>query len=276
MKKTIEFTCPVLSVESLNPQAPPGFAAQKLITFFCPEIAATAVPGQFVALATSRFLRRPLGIARVDRQQGTVAVGGRAKGEGMAHLLNLTPGAVLSVLGPLGSGYRLDGPDTCLVAGGGTGVYPMLFLLETLRERGVYTGAAFGFRSAADAVWADEFRQTADCCVLASESNDLDVPGTVPVALTEVHQRMRQQRPDLGKIAVLTCGPVPMMQRVAAYAEHIGAACQVSLEERMACGVGLCLVCVCKTKDPRQPHGWHHTRCCKEGPVYAAEEVIWP
>lgn len=286
----IEFQCEVME----NRQLAEG---QHLITWFCPEMARRAEPGQFAALSGGGFLRRPLGIARVDRERGAVSVGGRAKGRGMAQILALKPGDVIGVLGPLGHGYQLNGWDRVIVAGGGTGVYPMLFLLETLKQRGVRTGAAFGFRDRAGSVLTEAFRATADVCVVASEAGDLDVEGNILTALDVVFKKMGiSERPsDTGAIsgtsgtgaisgtdagtdcrtAILTCGPISMMQRIAAEAAARGLACQVSLEERMACGVGLCLVCACKTRDETAADGWHYERCCKEGPVFGAESVVW-
>ena len=268
MSNKIDFITEVLDNQPLGTN-------QRLITFKCPAIAEKAQPGQFVALSCSRFLRRPLGVARVDRQQGTVSVGGRAKGEGMADILALKTGDKVKVLGPLGHGFDLTNLDGAIVVGGGTGVYPMLFLLDELKHRGVTTGAAFGFRSQAMSVLVDEFKDVADHCVIASEAGDLDVPGDVMVALEEVGKHFS----DKNNVAVLTCGPKPMMEKVADYAKSRGYSCQVSLEERMACGVGLCLVCVCQIKDKDKtsanPDGWHYERCCKEGPVFRAEEIIW-
>ncbi|MGI6546167.1 MAG: dihydroorotate dehydrogenase electron transfer subunit [Fastidiosipilaceae bacterium] len=284
MTKQIEYHCPVISVAALDAPRADGSHTQKMITFHCPPIAETARPGQFVALSCAQFLRRPLGIARVDRVEGTVSVGGRAKGEGMADLLELRPDDTVSVLGPLGHGFELENLDSCIVAGGGTGVYPMLFLLDELRARGVKTGAAFGFRDKANSVLVDEFQAVSDVCVVASEAGDMDVEGDILAAITLVARRLDFVADENGARlgdgisrggAVLTCGPTPMMRAVAEFAKTNGLSCQVSLEERMACGVGLCLVCACKTKDPSQSTGWRYTRCCKEGPVYDAEEVVW-
>lgn len=273
MTKEIDFVCPVVEVRPLTQGGSDERTDQRLITFHCPTIAETAEPGQFVALSCKQFLRRPLGIAKVEKAAGTFAVGGRAKGKGMADILSLSPGDEVTILGPLGHGYELQGFTNYIVVGGGTGVYPMLFLLETLKEQGAKTYAAFGFRDAASAILLDEFRAAADRCVVASEAEDLDVGGTVLAALTEIVQELSDE--EKSQTCVLTCGPAPMMQAVAACAKYNGMSCQVSLEERMACGVGLCLTCVCKTKDESKEHGWHHTRCCKEGPVYPAEKVVW-
>ncbi|HHX37367.1 MAG TPA: hypothetical protein GX717_05225, partial [Clostridiaceae bacterium] len=162
MLPEIDFVTEVIDNQPLG-------ADQRLITLACPEIAQRAQPGQFVTLSCSRFLRRPLGIARIDQSRGTISVGGRAKGKGMADILALVPGAEVKVLGPLGHGYDLDGLTGAIVVGGGTGVYPMLFLLDELRKRGLKSGAAFGFRSRAHSVLTDDFKEVADYCVIASE-----------------------------------------------------------------------------------------------------------
>ncbi len=246
---------------------------QRMLTFLAPDLARLARPGQFVAFSVmEHFLRRPLGIAAVDLNQGTFSVGGRPKGSGMARLLALKEGETVSVLGPLGNGFQpVDNQTAVLVVGGGTGVYPLHYYLGYLKEKQILAGAAFGFKSANDAVLTNAFKALTPHCLIASESGDLDLNGNVMVALKAVYRELLN---TAKKIQVVACGPIPMMQAVADFAAAKHLACQVSLEARMACGVGLCLGCACQTKDP-QTEVLAYARCCYDGPVFDAQQVIW-
>jgi dihydroorotate dehydrogenase electron transfer subunit len=228
-----------------------------VLTFECEAISQTAQPGQFVNIACQQFLRRPFGILSVNPQEGTVQI-------------TLKPGDILSVLGPLGHGFDFAAWRHVLTVGGGTGVFPLYFVLERCRELGIRTTAVCGYRSIHDAVLADEIRATAVYTHLAAEDGKLDWQGDAILALQEVLADFCQNQPDV----ILTCGPKAMMQAVAEVARAAGLPCQVSLEERMGCGIGVCLGCVCKTRD--LPEGTvSHSRCCVEGPVFPAEAVIW-
>jgi dihydroorotate dehydrogenase electron transfer subunit len=116
--------------------------------------------------------------------------------------------------------------------------------------------------------------EAAGCQVLfASDEGDMDIKGHAAQGLAQ----LLSQLPAQPRRAILTCGPKPMMQAVAEIAAAEQISCQVSLEERMACGIGICLVCICKTKS-RSADGKDqltHARCCVDGPVFQAEEVIW-
>ncbi len=272
MAKRIEFTARLVANKALA-------EGQRLLTFACPEVAATARPGQFAALATKTFLRRPLGICRVDREAGLFAVGGRAKGPGMAALLTLEPGAEVSVLAPLGKGFDWQPGDTIIACGGGTGVFPLYFLMAEARAAGCRTAVALGFRDRQQAILQREFAAVTDRCLYAAETGGLDLTGTAVTALDVLLKefavpKAADDKARPGRVHLVACGPTPMMQAAAGRAQAAGLPCQVSLEERMACGVGLCLGCACAVKD-RSERGSHYVRCCKEGPVFRADEVVW-
>ncbi|MBP7401572.1 MAG: dihydroorotate dehydrogenase electron transfer subunit [Clostridia bacterium] len=261
-----------------NERLAEGFA---LLTLRAPAVAAAAHPGQFVNISCDRFLRRPFGIAAADPDEGTIQVGIQIKGEGTRDLAGRRPGSVMEVLGPLGRGFSLDGIDTLVVMAGGTGLFPALFLLSHARSAGLRTIAYCGFRSAGTAFLTDRVEAVSDTCRFSSDLGDLGFHGTCVDALCKTSLT------DGGTCTVSGCsspaermllaaiGPMPMMDAARRQAEHLGIPCQVSLEERMACGIGVCLVCACKTRPTLPDTRHHHSRCCADGPVFKAEDVVW-
>ncbi len=260
--KRIEFEACLVEKRQLND-------CNVLLTLKGDEISQTAVPGQFVNLSCSLFLRRPFGICSVDPQSGTFTVGIRTVGKGSQELSRLTPGAVVSVLGPLGQGFSLEGVEKLITVGGGTGIFPLYFLQSKAQELGIPTIAINGFRSQKESFFLSEFNDVSSACVLTSDEGDLGLKGTVLAALEALTPE------SYANATLCTVGPTIMMKKTAEWAAQMGLPCYVSLEERMACGVGICLVCVCKTKALTEQQPFHHVRCCKEGPVFAASEVVW-
>ncbi len=272
----IEHTAVVVANEALAPDL-------VLLTLSAPAIAAAAVPGQFVHIACNRFLRRPFGIAGVDLINGHLRVGIQVKGEGTRDLASRQPGASLSVLGPLGNGFMLDDIDAIIAVAGGTGLFPLTYLLEHAAAHGIQAAAFCGYRSAAHAFLTDVVAASTQHAVYASERGDLDFHGTCVDALCAATVpvdgaagcRLGSQTFDPARTLLAAVGPMPMMNAARLQAARLGMPCQVSLEERMACGIGVCLVCACKTRtdDPAQPY--HASRCCVDGPVFRAEEILW-
>lgn len=246
-----------------------------------PEIAATATAGQFVNILGSQFLRRPFGIAGVDRDKGSICVGIKAKACGTRDFFTCEVGDKLDVLGPLGKGFSLEGLDAVYVLGGGTGIYPLLFLAHECKRRGIAAYVATGFRTAEDALLLDEFAAVSTdfawACeqvpAIAPAQNARMVMGYAQNALEELHKRHGHS----GAVQVLTCGPLRMMQLAAQWAEQIGMPAQVSMEERMACGFGICRTCAVELNETAA-HGknLNYARCCIEGPVFPAEVIAWP
>ena len=251
----------------------------------CPEVAAAALPGQFAevdctpvsegparVLSASRapFLRRPISFCDVDATAGTFTLVFRVQGAGTLALSRFQSGERISVLGPLGHGFRIPETGSCVAVGGGIGVYPLLHLLRTCADRGLGTTAVCGYRSVEEAFLLEEFRSVADETYFASDSGGLDFEGHSAAALAALWS----SRPASGPVTIFTCGPAPMMRAVAELATIRGHACQVSLEERMGCGTGICLVCACEIHH-RETGGTEYKRCCTEGPVFDAGEVVW-
>lgn len=248
----IQLMCPVVQAQRLNPYA-------VSLTLEAGEMAKAAAPGQFVHIKCghSRLLRRPISICDVEETKLTVVF--EVRGEGTEWLSRRRAGDALDVLGPLGHGFDVAG-EKLLLVGGGIGVPPLLY---AARRGGGEAHAVLGFRSADRAMLLDAFGATCKAVHLASDDGTLGYHGFVD-ALTR-----RALEQEKGFTAVLACGPKPMLRSVARVAEAFDVPCQVSMEERMGCGVGACLVCACKSADGQMKH------VCKDGPVFDAGEVDW-
>lgn len=194
------------------------------------------------------LLGRPISICRVERARGEVALVYQTVGRGTQFLCACLPGAEIDALGPYGNGFPLL-PGRAVLIGGGIGSAPMLELAHALRtkEPSRRIDVFLGFRE--EAYLTRAFEEAADGVHLnigGIVTNDVDfsLPATY-----------------------YACGPAPMLRAAAAAAERAGATLYVSLEKHMACGVGACLGCTCKTKSGNR-------RVCKDGPVFAAREVM--
>ncbi|MHB1485203.1 MAG: dihydroorotate dehydrogenase electron transfer subunit [Saccharofermentanales bacterium] len=249
---------------------------QFMLDVFSEEITRESTPGQFVDILCDSLLRRPISICKVDRAKGIFSLGIRIVGSGTAYLGSKNPGETISVLGPLGNGFNLAGTKKCVVAGGGIGIFPLIYVLQEAREMGIETVSVCGFRSKEDSFLLDEIRSLSDNVVFSSDCGDLDFCGNAVDALNTI---------DLKDATIFTCGPSPMIRGVCRIAIERNVSCQVSLEERMGCGTGICLVCACKVKASKENMEcvlndsgiveFDYKRCCKEGPVFDAREVVW-
>ena len=259
------------------------------------------------------LLRRPLSICSAGRREERVTLLYRVAGRGTGLLARKRPGEALSLLGPLGRGFTLPGEETrravpgaspnispgplepVAAVGGGIGVAPLFFLLEELARRDcrviVYIGAA----SAGQLLLVNEIRALGHDVQISTDDGSDGFRGFITDLFEEdLKQRPGGQRSIVGKSGanktgkcnmkpgpdsrplpgfVYACGPVPMMRRVSGLASACGISCEVSLEERMGCGVGACLSCACKIQD--REGAVRYRRVCIDGPVFPAEEVVW-
>ena len=226
-------------------------------------IAAQAVPGQFVSVYTknaAKLLPRPISLCGIDKELGTLRLVYRVTGDktGTEEFSTYQTGDSVRIAGPMGNGFPILEGKT-MVIGGGIGVPPMLELAKNLP--GDVT-AVMGYRNA-DTFLADEFQNVAHL-EIATEDGSIGTKGNVLDAIQEKH---------LQADVIYACGPTPMLRAIKAYAAENHIRCYLSLEERMACGVGACLACVCQSKDVDAHSHVHNKRVCKDGPVFAAEEV---
>ncbi|MDR2502095.1 MAG: dihydroorotate dehydrogenase electron transfer subunit [Oscillospiraceae bacterium] len=217
-------------------------------------------PGQFVNIrADGAFLRRPISVC--DYFDGTLTVVFEVRGEGTRALAQCVPGQLLDVLGPLGQGFQLPKSGDVLLVGGGAGSAPMLCAAKALSGR---ASVILGFRGAEHVVLDREIADAAREVYITTNDGSRGFKGFPTLLMPELLKKPYA--------AVFVCGPRPLMKAVAQIAKDFGIPCQVSLEERMACGVGACLVCVCKT---RENGAETMRRICSDGPVFDAAEVIW-
>ena len=256
MQKNIS-QCQVISQETIAP----GICSMWLQARI---IAENAVPGQFVSVYCpdpSRLLPRPVSLCEADAASGRIRLVYRITGEntGTHILAQLRQGDYLRVLGPIGNGYPMDlaqGKKVLLV-GGGIGIPPMLETAKRLED----PVPVLGYR---DLPFLNKDFEEYAKVFTATEDGSAGTRGTVLDVIREE---------KLYGDMIFACGPLPMLRAVAAYAAGNHIPCWVSLEERMACSVGACLGCVCRTKS-EDPHFRTRTRrVCKDGPVFPAEEV---
>ncbi|MBQ8975541.1 MAG: dihydroorotate dehydrogenase electron transfer subunit [Oscillospiraceae bacterium] len=235
-----------------------------LLTADMGDIAAGAKAGQFVHIlcGEGNMLRRPISICDVQDSELTVIF--EVKGSGTKWLSERAVGEYIDVLGPLGHGFKLDGLSNFVVVGGGIGVPPMLFAAKSAPCRANVT-AVLGFRSRDRIILDNAFNRVCGSVITATDDGSNGVQGPVTLPLEELLKRGVYD-------GVLCCGPRPMLRAVAELCEKYSVPCQVSMEQRMGCGIGACLVCSCAT---RKNGVEHMSRVCKDGPVFDAREVIW-
>ena len=225
------------------------------------SIAKEAVPGQFVSLYCeehSRLLPRPISICEIDKKRSAIRLVYRLAGEGTKEFSALQTDDEVKVLGPLGNGFPLEGEHP-IVIGGGIGVPPMLELAKSLFAKATIV---LGYRDV-ELFLKEQFEDYGQL-EIATDNGAVGVHGTVVDVL--------EQKQITGDV-IYACGPKPMLAAVKRYAMEHEIKCYVSMEERMACGIGACLGCVCQTKEEDAHSHVHNTRVCKDGPVFLAEEV---
>ena len=227
------------------------------------KIAREARPGQFVSVYCrdeSRLLPRPISICEIDKEGGRLRLVYRTAGAGTREFSRLAAGDSLELVGPLGNGFPLDkGYRKALLVGGGIGVPPMVELAKWLPGEKMTVS---GYRNG-DLFLKEELSRNS-ALYIATEDGSAGTKGNVLDAIRENH---------LEADAIFACGPSPMLKALKAYAEEKGMDCYLSLEERMACGIGACLACVCTSKDVDAHTNVKNKRICKDGPVFAAEEI---
>lgn len=231
-----------------------------------------AEPGQFVAVlarspeSCDPLLRRPFSIYRATGDRFSLLY--RVVGRGTRWLSRCRPGERIDCVGPLGRGFTyadLAPGARVVLVGGGVGIPPLFFLSQALQRRGILPEVFAGFASLGHVVGITEWQAAGVEPVLATDDGSAGHRGYV----TDVVARRLAQG---GVDRVYACGPRPMLANVAALASRYGVECQVAMEEWMACGVGVCLSCVCRIKEDG---GNRWVRVCREGPVLDGRKVVW-
>ncbi len=234
--------------------------------WLCTEAAKTAVPGQFISMYTndgSKLLPRPISICEIKKDEGMLRVVYRVTGEntGTKQFSEAKAGDTIPVIGPLGNGFPLDKAEgkTAFLMGGGIGVPPILELAKQLNcEKQI----VMGYRDA-NTFLREQFEENGNVYI-STEDGSVGTKGNVMDAIRE-----NGLKADI----IYACGPTPMLRAIKNYAESNGIECYISLEERMACGIGACLACVCKSKEKDHHTNVNNKRICKDGPVFLSTEV---
>jgi dihydroorotate dehydrogenase electron transfer subunit len=267
-------------------------AEQFVLRLAAPKCAAHAQPGSFAHLTCDPTIpmRRPLSIMRADPKAGWIEILYKVLGAGLHALTARKAGDTVSVLGPIGKPFiaHRERPRALLI-GGGVGIPPMVFLAERLKAEPAFrpfvlmgSEVPFPFRTRPSAtVVAGLPAGTIACMPLLEEwgvpsrlASRADFPGCYAGFVTELAHEWLQSLSEAqrAEVEVFACGPTPMLQATAALARRHGVACQVSLEEFMACAVGGCAGC---TVEVRTPEGTAMKRVCVDGPVFEAQSVFW-
>ena len=225
-------------------------------TVSCPELAALAVPGQFAQiLVPGHTLRRPISICSIGRE--TLRFVFQVRGEGTEKLSRYRPGDDIDILAPLGKGFPIDPNKRTLLVGGGIGVPPLLGVAEALGGNAV---AVLGFRSRGLVILEEDFKNTGAKVLIATDDGSYGYHGLVTdLAAGEDFQ------------VLMACGPGPMLRGAGALAGERGVPGYLSLEERMACGVGACLGCAVALTDGEGREYFGHV--CKDGPVFPMDRL---
>ena len=234
------------------------------LTIDAPRICALAQPGQFVHITCgdANLLRRPISICQAH--DGILKIVFVVKGDGTKWLSQRRDGDVLDIVGPAGHGFDMTRlGEKPVFIGGGIGVPPMLQTMQAAKAQGAQPTAILGFRNA-DAVILEKDFQAVGTVYTATDDGSYGIHGFVSDVLKEHISEYT---------SVCCCGPKPMLRALATIAEEAGIPCQVSMEERMGCGIGACLVCVCSLKKENGDTRYGHV--FKDGPVFDSKEVQW-
>lgn len=236
-----------------------------------PSIVENAKPGNFIEIRVSDqvepFLRRPISIYHLDKENGILEFIFQIKGKGTKILTQKKVGETIDIVGPLGYGtFQYENYENIAIIGGGIGVFPLYELAKRAKEAHKNVTTYLGFRSAEFVVLEEEFKKVSNELIVTTDDGSYAKKG---FAINYLEEAIQTSKID----AIFACGPLPMLKAVQKLAIEKEIPCQISLEEKMACGLGACLGCAVKTaKSPEDaPEYWH---VCKAGPVFWAKDVV--
>lgn len=235
-----------------------------------PNIVKEAKPGNFIEIRVTDqldpFLRRPISIYNLDRENGILEFIFQVKGKGTELLAKQEEGKMIDIVGPIGYGtFKYDDYENIAIIGGGIGVFPLYELAKCAKAASKNVTTYLGFRNKDFVVLEEEFAKVSNELVLTTDDGSYAKKG---FAINYLEKDIEAGKVD----AIYACGPLPMLKAVQKLAIEKDIPCQISLEEKMACGLGVCLGCAVKTaKSPKDaPEYWH---VCKAGPVFNAKDV---
>lgn len=235
------------------------------------EIVKNAKPGNFIEIrvteTTVPFLRRPISIYNLNKEEGTLEFIFQVKGEGTRLLEKKKEKDLVDIIGPLGMGtFKINNYENIAIVGGGIGVFPLYELAKEAKKENRNVNIYLGFRNKDYVVLEKEFREVSDNLIITTDDGSYGENG---FAISKLEENLQ-----IGKKVdcIYACGPLPMLRTVKKLAMEKNIQCQVSLEERMGCGIGVCLGCAVKTarSTKENPEYWH---VCKGGPVFRAIDV---
>lgn len=244
------------------------------LTLTSPYISSHARPGQFVQVKVSEdnspLLRRPFSLHLFSEKHKTISLLYHIIGKGTEKLSRVSVGSELDVIGPLGEGFNFSPKkNIAVLVGGGIGVAPLLALAETIRASRQKTALYIlaGFKGKSHVICEEELKKSADEMVIATDDGSYGKKGLVSDLLLGL---VNDQLPanDFQVTNIYACGPRPMLRAVSEIAFQKKIDCQLSMEERMACGIGACKGCAIQTRSG-------YKMVCKDGPVFPSEEIIW-
>jgi dihydroorotate dehydrogenase electron transfer subunit len=245
-----------------------------LLRCVCPEIAESALPGQFIHVLISQesslLLRRPFTIYTVEGDQFTILY--QLIGAGTEMLSHLRCGNLLRVMGPLGNSFRIPpNLDPAIIVGGGAGIASLMLHAAALRKLGVRTLGLVGSINAARLLTVADLEAIDVETHISTDDGSIGHHGFVTEVLTQILEQ--PQAYELHSPVIYACGPHGMLRAVTKISRSYGVRTQLAMENRMGCAMGVCLGCVCKI---RTPHGgFEYQRVCTEGPVFDAEDIVW-
>ena len=234
------------------------------------EITSVAKPGQFIEIRVNNdiepFLRRPISIYNMKKEEGILEFIFQVKGKGTKILSERREGEEIDIVGPLGYGpFKYSNYENIAVIGGGIGVFPLYELSKNAKKENKNVNIYLGFRNKDLVVLEKEFKEVSDKLVITTDDGSYAEKG---FAIDFMKKDIEEKKVD----CIFACGPLPMLKAVREYAIENNIPCQISLEEKMACGLGVCLGCAVKTtkSSKENPEYWH---VCKAGPVFQAKDV---
>ena len=234
------------------------------------EIVDIAKPGNFIEIRINEnfdpFLRRPISIYNMDKEKGILEFIFQVKGKGTELLAKKEEGNLIDIIGPLGSGtFKFEGKKNIAIIGGGIGIFPLYELAKQAKESGLNIHTYIGFRNKELVTLEKEFEAVSTNFTITTDDGSYKEKG---FAINFLAEDLEKENFD----CIYSCGPLPMLRAVKKLAEEKGILCQISLEERMGCGLGVCLGCAVKTAaSPKENPEYVHV--CKAGPVFDSKLV---
>ncbi len=239
------------------------------ITFFSPYVSNHAEPGQFLQVRCSRdtypLLRRPLSIHNVAKDKSEVQILLKVVGTGTKMLSELKAGDRLDILGPLGSGFKINtSKKVAVLVGGGYGIAPLFYLAKELKGKIPAIYAFIGAGTKDFVLCEEDFRNLGAEVFVGTEDGSAGRKCLICDPVSEIISSKITQ----SETEIFACGPHGMLKELASITLEKKIPCQVSMEEKMACGIGTCLGCVIKTKEG-------YKKVCEDGPVFDSRDIIW-